>query len=102
MSESSRSHSEWRKVAVDYVGLLVALGIVNPGFQSGDKIFLQRRNLPNYRQSDSRNGSYLNGDDLHVLIVAEIDLSVGSVLGLCGAVARSGDDAMGTGHYGLR
>ena len=86
MSDASRFQSEWRKVALDYVGLLVALGLLVLVFSLATKYFFSAetfRTIANQIPAMV----LLSTGMTYVLIVAEIDLSVGSVLGLCGAVA---------------
>jgi len=84
MSTAAQPRSEWRRVAGDYLGLIVALGVLilifsvsTQHFFSADTFRVIANQIP---------AAVLVATGMtFVLLVAEIDLSVGSVLGLCGA-----------------
>lgn len=82
--ESSRS--EWRRLAADYVGLLAALGLLILVFSLSTQHFFSGNTFRTIANQIPAMLLIATGMTF-VLIVAEIDLSVGSVLGLCGAVA---------------
>ncbi len=77
--------SAWRAWATDYLGLATALGLLVFIFSLATSHFFSPetfRTLANQIPSAMLVATGMT----FVLIVAEIDLSVGSVLGLCGAV----------------
>jgi ribose transport system permease protein len=77
--------SAWRAWATDYLGLATALGLLVLIFSLATQHFFSPetfRTLANQIPSAMLVATGMT----FVLIVAEIDLSVGSVLGLCGAV----------------
>ena len=84
MSNPVASRVSWRGVAAEYAGLLIALGLMILAFSLGTRHFFSAdtfRTLANQIP-----GVMLVATGMtYVLMVAEIDLSVGSVLGLCGA-----------------
>ena len=85
MSSAGSQRSEWRNVAADYLGLVVALGLLVLVFSLSTRHFASPetfRAIANQIPAAVLVATAMT----YVLIVAEIDLSVGSVLGLCGAV----------------
>ena len=85
MSKASVPSSEWRRLLADYVGLLAVLGLLILVFSLTSHYFFSAdtfRTIANQIPAAMLVATGMTW----VLIVAEIDLSVGSVLGLCGAV----------------
>ena len=85
MSKSAVASSEWRRLLADYLGLLSALGLLILVFSLATQHFFSAdtfRTIANQIPAAMLVATGMTW----VLIVAEIDLSVGSVLGLCGAV----------------
>ncbi len=85
MSKSAARASEWRRLLADYVGLILALGLLILVFSFATRHFFSAdtfRTIANQIPAAMLVATGMTW----VLIVAEIDLSVGSVLGLCGAV----------------
>lgn len=77
--------SEWRRLAADYLGLVGALGVLILAFSlAADHFF----SLETFRTiANQIPASLLVATGMTFILVAgEIDLSAGSVLGLCGAV----------------
>jgi ribose transport system permease protein len=75
----------WRKAAAEYLGLLVALGLLVLVFGLTTQNYFSAssfRTLANQIPAAMLLATAMT----YVLILGEIDLSVGSVLGLCGAV----------------
>jgi len=69
----------------DYVGLAAALGLLILGFGLATEHFLTLRNLRTIANQIPSAALLATGMTL-VLVAAEIDLSVGSLIGFCGAV----------------
>ncbi len=85
MSTAGAAPSEWRRLLADYFGLLLALGLLVFVFSLATQYFFSAdtfRTIANQIPAAMLMATGMTW----VLIVAEIDLSVGSVLGLCGAV----------------
>ena len=79
------SRPEWLSLVADYLGLAVALGLLILVFSLATRHFFSAdtfRTIANQIPAAMLVATGMTW----VLIVAEIDLSVGSVLGLCGAV----------------
>lgn len=85
MNDSVRSRSEWRGIAADYIGLIVALGLLILVFSLSTQHFFSADTFRTIANQIPAVVLIATGMTF-VLIAAEIDLSVGSVLGLCGAV----------------
>lgn len=86
MNKAAVASSEWRRLLIDYLGLLSALGLLVLVFSLSTQHFFSAdtfRTIANQIPAAMLVATGMTW----VLIVAEIDLSVGSVLGLCGAVA---------------
>jgi ribose transport system permease protein len=77
--------SEWRGWFTDYLGLIVALGLLILVFSLATNHFFSPETFRTIANQIPAAMLVATGMTF-VLIVAEIDLSVGSVLGLCGAV----------------
>lgn len=77
--------SAWRSLLSDYIGLLVALILLIAVFSSSTRHFFSPETFRTIANQIPAAMLVATGMTL-ILIVAEIDLSVGSVLGLCGAV----------------
>jgi len=77
--------SGWRSLLADYVGLVIALLLLIAVFSFTTKHFFSPETFQTIANQIPAVMLVATGMTL-VLIVAEIDLSVGSVLGLCGAV----------------
>jgi ribose transport system permease protein len=86
MSGVASSRSEWRQLAADYLGLLAALGLLILVFSLSTQHFFSANTFRTIANQIPAMLLIATGMTF-VLIVAEVDLSVGSVLGLCGAVA---------------
>lgn len=85
MSKAAAASSEWRRLLADYLGLLMVLGLLILVFSLKADHFCSAdtfRTIANQIPAAMLVATGMTW----VLIVAEIDLSVGSVLGLCGAV----------------
>ena len=83
LSDSPRSG--WRGLLADYLGLSVALGVLVLIFSVSTRNFFSAdtfRTIANQIPAAVLIATAMT----YVLVIAEIDLSVGSVLGLCGAV----------------
>lgn len=79
------NRSEWLRLLADYLGLVIALGLLILVFSLATRHFFSAdtfRTIANQIPAAMLVATGMTW----VLIVAEIDLSVGSVLGLCGAV----------------
>ncbi|HVU28289.1 MAG TPA: ABC transporter permease [Verrucomicrobiae bacterium] len=85
MNGSVQSRSEWRGIVTDYLGLMVALGLLILVFSLSSRHFFSADTFRTIANQIPASVLVATGMT-YVLIVAEIDLSVGSVLGLCGAV----------------
>ena len=77
--------SGWRNWATDYLGLATALGLLVLIFSLSTRHFFSPETFRTLANQIPAAMLVATGMTF-VLIVAEIDLSVGSVLGLCGAV----------------
>jgi ribose transport system permease protein len=86
MNRPARPRSEWRGVAADYLGLVIALGLLILVFSCSSRYFFSAETFRTMANQIPAALLVATGMT-YVLMVAEIDLSVGSVLGLCGAVA---------------
>ena len=78
-------HPEWLRLLADYLGLVIALGLLILVFSLATQHFFSAdtfRTIANQIPAAMLVATGMTW----VLIVAEIDLSVGSVLGLCGAM----------------
>lgn len=85
MTQVWATRSQWLRVLADYLGLLIALALLILVFSLATQHFFSAitfRTIANQIPA----AMLLATGMTWVLIVAEIDLSVGSVLGLCGAV----------------
>jgi ribose transport system permease protein len=82
---SSARRSEWWRACADYLGLVGALVVLIVIFGVATRHFLSADTFRTIANQIPAAMLLATGMTL-VLIVAEIDLSVGSVLGLCGAV----------------
>jgi ribose transport system permease protein len=85
MNREGQGPSEWRGVAADYLGLAAALGLLILVFSLSTRYFFSAdtfRTIANQIPAVLLVATGMT----YVLMVAEIDLSVGSVLGWCGAV----------------
>jgi ribose transport system permease protein len=83
--QSAPTRPEWLRLLADYVGLVIALGLLILVFSLATRHFFSAdtfRTIANQIPAAMLVATGMTW----VLIVAEIDLSVGSVLGLCGAV----------------
>jgi ribose transport system permease protein len=78
--------SEWRAAVADYVGMAVALGALILVFSLLTRHFFSITTFQTIANQIPSAIIIATGMTF-VLIIAEIDLSVGSVLGLCGALA---------------
>lgn len=81
----SAHRPDWLRSLADYVGLALALGLLILVFSLATRHFFSTetfRTIANQIPAAMLIATGMTG----VLIVAEIDLSVGSVLGLCGAL----------------
>jgi ribose transport system permease protein len=85
MSKPPAAPSEWRRLLADYIGLLTALGLLILVFSLTTQYFFSADTFRTIANQIPASMLVATGMTW-VLIVAEIDLSVGSVLGLCGAV----------------
>ena len=85
MNRPARPRSEWRGVAADYLGLVVALGLLILVFSLSTRHFFSAETFRTIANQIPAAMLVATGMT-YVLMIAEIDLSVGSVLGLCGAV----------------
>jgi ribose transport system permease protein len=77
---------EWRSILADYLGLVIALGLLIIAFSFASNHFFSADTFRTIANQIPAAMLVATGMTL-VLMVAEIDLSVGSVLGLCSAVA---------------
>lgn len=77
--------SEWGRVLTDYLGMAVALGALVAVFSLSTEHFFSATTFRTIANQIPAAVLLATGITL-VLIIAEIDLSVGSVLGLCSAV----------------
>lgn len=77
--------NQWRGVLTDYVGLILALGLLILAFSLSSGHFFSAATFRTIANQIPAAMLLATGMTL-VLMVAEIDLSVGSVLGLCGAL----------------
>jgi len=85
MTNAAGPSSEWRRILADYLGLISALGLLILVFSLATKHFFSADTFRTIANQIPASMLVATGMTW-VLIVAEIDLSVGSVLGLCGAV----------------
>ena len=88
MTETSASIapvSEWRRLGADYLGLVLTLGLLILVFSVSAKHFFSPETFRTIANQIPAALLVATGMTF-ILIVAEIDLSVGSVLGLCGAM----------------
>jgi len=85
MSNTVKPGAGWRGVAADYLGLIIALGALILVFSLSTLHFFSTDTFRTIANQIPAAVLVATGMTL-VLLVAEIDLSVGSVLGLCGAV----------------
>ena len=85
MSRPVQSRPGWRNVVTDYIGLIVALGLLILVFSLSSRHFFSASSFRTIANQIPAIVLIATGMT-YVLIVAEIDLSVGSVLGLSGAV----------------
>lgn len=86
MIRPGQTSPAWRRLAADYAGLLVALGLLVLVFSLITRHFFSPETFRTIANQIPAAVLVATGMTL-VLIVAEIDLSVGSVAGLSGAVA---------------
>ncbi len=84
-TRSTLAASAWRGWATDYLGLATALGLLILFFSLATQHFFSPETFRTLANQIPAVMLVATGMTF-VLIVAEIDLSVGSVLGLCGAV----------------
>jgi ribose transport system permease protein len=85
LDPSSRPSSEWRRVLSEYVGLLLALAALVIVFSRSSQNFFSAGTFQTIANQIPA-ALLLATAMTYVLVIAEIDLSVGSVLGWCGAV----------------
>lgn len=85
MSNGPGANSEWRRLLADYLGLLIALGLLILVFSLATRHFFSATTFQTIANQIPAAMLIATGMTW-VLIVAEIDLSVGSVLGLCGVM----------------
>lgn len=85
MTGAGSSRSAWLRVFADYLGLGGALALLIPVFSLATEHFFSASTFRTIANQIPAVLLVATGMTC-VLIVAEIDLSVGSVLGLCGAV----------------
>jgi len=83
--QTGNQKSVWRQVAGEYVGMLVALGLLILGFSLKSANFFSASNFQTIANQIPA-ALILATGMTYVLIIGGIDLSVGSVLGLSGAV----------------
>lgn len=84
-NQTAPNRSEWLRLLADYLGLVIALGLLILVFSLATRHFFSAdtfRTIANQIPAAMLVATSMTW----VLIVAEIDLSVGSVLGLCGAM----------------
>ena len=82
---SPTSRPAWRAMAMDYLGLVVALGVLVLIFSLSTQHFFSRTTFLTI--ANQIPAALLIATAMtYVLVIAEIDLSVGSVLGLCSGV----------------
>lgn len=82
---TSRPRAAWRTVAADYLGLVAALAALVLGFSLATEHFFSRTTFLTI--ANQIPAALLVAIAMtYVLIIAEIDLSVGSVLGFCSCV----------------
>jgi len=85
-STTARSPAEWRRVAADYLGLVGALAALILVFSLATNHFFSVETFRTIANQTPAALLVATGMTF-ILVAGEIDLSVGSVLGLCGAVA---------------
>ena len=85
MTDGKATRSEWRSVVADYAGMALALGLLILVFSLATRHFFSPDTFRAIANQIPAALLVATGMTC-VLMVAEIDLSVGSVLGLCGAV----------------
>ncbi|MFO1477752.1 MAG: ABC transporter permease [Verrucomicrobiota bacterium] len=85
MSVPARATSDWRRVVADDLGLVLALALLVLVFSLCTRHFFSAETFRTIANQIPAALLVATGMT-YVLIVAEIDLSVGSVLGFCGAV----------------
>ncbi len=83
--EPGRGGWEWRQWVADYLGLVAALGLLILVFSLSSENFFSAGTFRTLANQIPAAILIATGMTL-ILVIAEIDLSVGSVLGLCGAV----------------
>lgn len=84
-SLSRYSVQRWRQGELGALPVILGLVVIAAYFQSQESSFLSARNLSNLVLQISATGAVAVGIVL-VLLLGEIDLSVGSVAGLCSAI----------------
>jgi ribose transport system permease protein len=84
-SRAESSSPAWQALVTEYLGLIVALGALILVFGLATRNFLSAENFRAIANQIPAAVLIASGMT-YVLIIAEIDLSVGSVLGLCSAV----------------
>ena len=82
---NDRKRTEWRAMVADYAGLLGALGLLILVFSLCTQHFFSRTTFLTIANQIPAVLLIATGMT-YILIIAEIDLSVGSVLGFCSAV----------------
>ena len=85
MNLPSFARPDWRRVIADYLGMAVALALLIAVFGCTARNFLTPDNFRTIA-NQIPSAILLATGMTYILVIAEIDLSVGSVLGLCGAV----------------
>jgi ribose transport system permease protein len=85
MTDGVRPRLEWRSVAAEYLGLATALGLLILVFGVTTRHFFSADTFRTIANQIPASLLVATGMT-YVLLVAEIDLSVGSVLGFCSAV----------------
>lgn len=89
MSAPVQPRSLWRGVLADYLGLVGALGLLILAFSVSTQHFFSAGTFRTIANQIPAAMLVATGMTF-VLLIGEIDLSVGSVLGLCGAIAGMG------------
>lgn len=84
-TSTNGASSGWRSLLADYIGLVLALALLIVVFSLATQHFFSPETFRTIANQIPAAMLVATGMTL-ILIVAEIDLSVGSVLGLCGAV----------------
>ena len=97
--ENGRRRSPWRAAAADYVGMALALAALVLVFSLVTRHFFSLTTFQTIANQIPSAIVVATGMTM-ILIIAEIDLSVGSVLGLCSAFIGVAWFS-GNGHCGL-